>query len=87
MKYSEYLKLELQLKGQLARADRRLFFVRQTIVYAGVMALMLTIADATPWPLGHESPSGRLFFILAWSLALAWWELSRIRQANATERG
>jgi len=87
MKYTEYLKVELQLKGQLGRANRRFFLLRETVMYAGVMALVLTIADATPWPLGHETPLGRLFFILVWSLAMASWELSRVREANAVERG
>jgi hypothetical protein len=86
MKYSEYLKFELQLKGQLSRSNSRFFLFRETIVWAGVMALVLTIAETTPWPLGQETPLGRLFFILVWSLAMAWWELSRIRQADAPER-
>lgn len=78
MKHTDYLKLESQLKGQLARSHRGFFFLREAIVYAGVMALVLTIADATPWPLGRDSPFSRLVFILAWSLGMAWWELSRV---------
>ena len=82
MKYSEFLNLETQLNGQLARADRRLFVIRDILTWAGSIALVLTIADATPWPLGHERPIARLLFILMWSAAMAWWRLSRIHQAG-----
>jgi hypothetical protein len=87
MKYSDYLKLEAQFTGELARSHRGFFLLRETIVWAGIMALVLTIADTTPWPLGNESPFGRLFFILMWSIAMAWIELNSVRRraANRTK--
>lgn len=83
MKHSEYVEHEIQVKGQLARADRRTYLIRETLSWAGIMALVFTIADATPWPLGHERPIARLFIILGSSLAMTWVELSRLRRTRA----
>jgi hypothetical protein len=86
MTYSEYLKLEVQQKGQLLRAHRRFFLLREIFGFAGAMALVLTIADATPWSLGFEKPLARLFFITFWSVAMAWWQMGRSRQQDSSER-
>ena len=83
MNYSEYVRAEMSLKAGLARKDRRMYLVRETLLYAGVMALVLTISDATPWPLGDERPLARLGFILIWSVAMAWWQFRRVRTSEA----
>lgn len=82
MRYSEYVRNELPLKGLLARAGRGTYLIRETLSYAGAMALVLTVADATPWPLGHERPVARLVFVFMWSVAMAWWQLSRHRHSQ-----
>ena len=86
MNYNEYVKAELELKGQLARRDRRMYLVRETLFYAGAMALVLTISDATPWPLGDQRPLARPVFILAWAVAMAWWQFRRVRSSEAESR-
>ena len=53
MNYNEYVKAEMELKGQLARRDRRMYLIRETIFYAGAMALVMVIR--TPCP-GHSRP-------------------------------
>ena len=82
MNYSEYVKAEMELKGQLARRDRRMYLVRETIFYAGAMALVLAIADALPWSIASGRPVLRLGFILFWAVAMAFWQLSRVRAAS-----
>ena len=83
MNYSEYVKAEQELKGQLARRDRRMYLVRETVFYAGAMALVLTLSDATPWPLGDQRPLARLVFIVLWAVAMAYWQLRRVRSSVA----
>lgn len=82
MKRSEYIRLETQLKAQLVRVDQRLFLIREVLEFAGVIALVLTLADATPWPLWDRGSIARLVFIFAWAVAMAWWQLSRLRRAG-----
>ena len=83
MNYTEYVKSEQELKGQLARRDRRMYLVRETVFYAGAMALVLTISDATPWPLGDQRPLARLVFIALWAVAMAYWQFRRVRATVA----
>lgn len=84
MNYNDYVGLENQAKAPLARRDRRMYLLRETISWAGIMALVLTIADATPGKLGDERPIARLAFILAWAVAMAWWQLRRVRPSEGT---
>ena len=86
MNYNEYVKAEMELKGQLARRDRRMYLVRETLFYAGAMALVLVITDATPWSFASERPIWRLGFILFWAVAMAFWQLSRVRESSTQAR-
>lgn len=79
MKYSDYVKLDMQLKAQLAQRNQGMYLVREAICWAGAMALVLSITDATPWSLFEAQPLVRLGFILAWAIAMARW---RLRQAG-----
>ena len=81
MHYNEYVKAEMELRGQLARRDRRMSLVRETFFYAGPMALVLAIADALPWSFDSR-PLRRLGFILFWAVTMAFWQLSRVRGAS-----
>jgi hypothetical protein len=86
MRYPEYLKLEWQSKAELSRSHRGFFLLRESIIWAGVMALVLTIFDATPWPLGHQNPFARLFIITVWAVGMSWWEMSRFGTATSPQR-
>jgi hypothetical protein len=83
MRHREFLKLEQEHKGQLLLASKWFLLLRETLVFAGAMALVLTIADATPWPLGHENPVSRVVFILMWAVIMAWIELSLVRHRES----
>ena len=87
MNYNEYVRLENEAKAPLARRDRRMYMLRETVFWAGIMALVLTIADATPWQLGDDRPLARLAFILVWAVVMAWWQLRRARRRDGTGIG
>lgn len=64
---------------------QRQSFGRTLIHWAGMMALVLTIMDTTPWPLWHDRPWSRLIFIALWAATMAWWQPRRLRASEGTE--
>lgn len=79
MTYAEYMKREMELLGELARARPRVAFAVEAMKAAGVMALVLAVGDAMRLPLWHDSPLQRLFFIAFWAVGMTLWRRSQLR--------
>lgn len=87
MTFTDYSRSSLHLRQQLARTNGLTFYLFETGRYAAVMALVLAIGDLSPWPYRLGQPTGRLGFIVVWSLVMAglsfWRERRRKPQAPA----
>jgi hypothetical protein len=79
MAFLEWARRSQALRRDTAQSRPTLFFLLEVGRHAAVMALVIVVADTTPWPFQQGSPWARVWFIGAWSVLMAGWSLVRQR--------
>lgn len=82
MGFSEAAPSNGRAQEELARAHPLRSLLVDTGRNAGVMALVLTLEDLTPWPLYAGEPWARVGFIAFWSVLMALWTLWWLRKKD-----